>query len=834
MLVRKPPAGIQLRVRRNVDDLSNLDVERLRSAFGAAMKVSDKRGYQHWAGIHGLPSYLNRNQKPEFLPWNRLYLLHFEAALRSFEPGATLPWWDWSAARSNEHGIPGAYASPTAEGAPNPLYAAEIHIQAADQQGEKIPDKTYRRPGPPDRLPSEADLERVLALDTFEDFSLALEVLHNGIHGWVGGTNGMVALSSYDPFSWAYQASVDRIWWLWQQDHPAQEAPQSIATQSLAPFSTTVGEAWDTTLLGYGYGDSTPRSRQSLPGATSDRPATADQLNFSDYAQAFAEIISSPHTTPPLTIGIYGSWGIGKSSLLEMIADQFRKPPKKRKHWWNHDPSPSDERPSVDSSKKKVDVHVVEFNAWEYSANDKIWPALVRVIMERMEEAAQWSPRTRLGDTLKRNLERNWRQHGSRVIVALGLLVPLAALAAWQLDFDASLILAALLAVGIPGLVKLGADTITNPVSRWVGELVERDGYGDELSYMREIHDDLRFLTEQMGGDQRAAAASSASGESSKPGPRVLVTIDDLDRCEPEKAVEVLQAINLLLDFRVFVICLGIDARVITAAVEAHYKELLGSAGASGYEYLDKIVQIPFRIPTPRTLEIERFLESQMPERPPSEPNHDHNRVAAERTAAGFDTRTRYPSSPSNPPESSEPEKTEQPIASPTMFDRDEIQGFQELAPFIRRNPRHIKRLINVYRMVRTLAARRGVDEILDNPQLTAAWIVICAQWPYTVGAMLEVFEEIAEAVDGGAQYPTGEPLPELYERAAGRLSAERQRQIDDSIEDLERLLGETKMQWAELRTVQPYTLNFNPAIEEALRNAPATAEPLESSKPAS
>ena len=48
-------------------------------------------------------------------------------------------------------------------------------------------------------------------------------------------------------------------------------------------------------------------------------------------------------------------------------------------------------------------------------------------------------------------------------------------------------------------------------------------------------------------------------------------------------------AINLLLNFDSFIVCLGIDARIITRAVERHYRGLLGPAGASGYEYLDKI-----------------------------------------------------------------------------------------------------------------------------------------------------------------------------------------------------------------------------------------------------
>ena len=134
---------------------------------------------------------------------------------------------------------------------------------------------------------------------------------------------------------------------------------------------------------------------------------------------------------------------------------------------------------------------------------------------------------------------------------------------------------------------------LSNPLSQWVTALFEERDYGKQIGYMTEIRDDLERLGKRLKGD----------------GGRILVTIDDLDRCEPEKSVEVLQAINLLLNFDSFVVCLGIDARVITRAVERHYQGLLGPSGASGYEYLDKVVQIPFRIPQPTDDEVSSFIE---------------------------------------------------------------------------------------------------------------------------------------------------------------------------------------------------------------------------------
>jgi KAP family P-loop domain/Common central domain of tyrosinase len=773
-------AGVRVRARRSVDELSERDLARLRDAFEAMMAARDERGYQHWAGIHGLPPPIHgEHGSLSFLPWHRAYLAQFELALGAFAPGVSVPWWDWASEDAHRTGIPQAYAAERIAGRPNPLYAAQIdslNWGVQDAGGGDIPSYTTREPGEPSRLPGAEDVERLLETDDFGDFATQLEMLHNKVHAWVGGTNGMVAVSAYDPFSWAYQASVDRIWWLWQQRHPAHEPPSEIAGQALSPFSITVADAWNTADLGYGYAVST----QLLAGATCDLPTTRDELDFADYADAFAEIIGSPYTSLPLTIGIYGSWGIGKSSLLQMIAGEF---------------------PSGERADDEVDVHVVEFNAWRYDSGEKIWPALVRQIMECMESGAQWSFWDRFKDTLGRNVRRLWRQRRNQLTAGLAL-VALAGIVIWALGLSAAVLPAALAVVGVPGLLKIGIEASNSPVSGWVGTLVAEGEYGGELPYMREIHADLRFLT----GRLRAGRAD----------PRVLVMIDDLDRCEPTKAVEVLQAINLLLDFPIFIVCLGIDARIITAAVEGHYEQLLGQAGASGYEYLDKIVQIPFRIPRASEPEIERFIESQMPVTTKLDGDMPSARLDAS-------TASREPSADAAVPEPapSVPEADRRETAASldaSMFDEAEVAAFQKLSPYMRRNPRHVKRLVNVYRLVRTLAIRREAGEILDKPSLTISWILICAQWPYTVSAMLEAFEEIVERAGEGHGYPDGHPLTKLYERASRTVSAELQLQIDDDLDDLRKLLRQTPLSWAGLNALQPFTLNFNPAIEEALR----------------
>ena len=75
---------------------------------------------------------------------------------------------------------------------------------------------------------------------------------------------------------------------------------------------------------------------------------------------------------------------------------------------------------------------------------------------------------------------------------------------------------------------------------------------------------------------------------------RIVLYIDDLDRCEPAQVVAVLQAVHLLLAFPLFTVVVGVDVRWVERALRLHHSELLDSGGAEPRDYLEKIFQIPF------------------------------------------------------------------------------------------------------------------------------------------------------------------------------------------------------------------------------------------------
>ena len=86
---------------------------------------------------------------------------------------------------------------------------------------------------------------------------------------------------------------------------------------------------------------------------------------------------------------------------------------------------------------------------------------------------------------------------------------------------------------------------------------------------------------------------------------RIVIFIDDLDRCSPEKALEVLESIKSFFDVEGFVYVIGMDSRTINSLVSKKYGE--GSA-VEGWDYLQKIVQLPFQIPTWREIDISKAI----------------------------------------------------------------------------------------------------------------------------------------------------------------------------------------------------------------------------------
>jgi tyrosinase len=242
---------VTLRHRRSAIALQDDQLAAFRQAITTAQAIADDRGYQYYAGIHGLPLPIYcKHGSPFFLPWHRAYLYFFERALQDLVPGVTLPWWDWTA--EHDVGAPRSYGDEQVGGQPNPLYSSPIQASGREPGG---PDHTTREPGaagaPP--LPEPAQIQALLQLPKFIEFQEQLEDLHNAVHMWVGGTMGNIPTAAYDPLFWAHHTMIDRLWALWQQAHAGAGPPANLLGEALPPFAMTVTQTLATDALGYDY-----------------------------------------------------------------------------------------------------------------------------------------------------------------------------------------------------------------------------------------------------------------------------------------------------------------------------------------------------------------------------------------------------------------------------------------------------------------------------------------------------------------------------------------------------------------------------------------------------
>jgi hypothetical protein len=145
---------------------------------------------------------------------------------------------------------------------------------------------------------------------------------------------------------------------------------------------------------------------------------------------------------------------------------------------------------------------------------------------------------------------------------------------------------------------RITAITESRSLARFLTERIKSDDYRKYLGVISTIRQDFEALTE------RLANPSATSGVSFRKVERIILYIDDLDRCPADKVVDVLQAVHLLLAYPLFVVVVGVDPRWLAHSLATTYGALKGTAKPADQglwrttpqNYLEKIFQIPFSL----------------------------------------------------------------------------------------------------------------------------------------------------------------------------------------------------------------------------------------------
>ena len=299
-----------------------------------------------------------------------------------------------------------------------------------------------------------------------------------------------------------------------------------------------------------------------------DIETTTDYLHFSVVSKTVADLIIESGDSP-ISIGVSGSWGTGKSSMVKMIGRDLNDQSGDNKYIF------------------------LEFNAWLYQGYEDAKSALLQsVTMKLTEEIKKQGidETDELGKKFKKFLKRiNW--------------------------FQVSKLALPLLAGFIPGAAPVGViANFANAIkSSW-------NNRNDKSENSEKINAAIEGLTPELenllnDNEEVAEPATKQIEEIRKEFEEILeqlkvklvVLVDDLDRCLPETAISTLEAMRLLLFVNRTAFIIAADEQMIRNGVRAHFNSVELSDGLVT-SYFDKLIQVPIKIPHLGVAEVKVYI----------------------------------------------------------------------------------------------------------------------------------------------------------------------------------------------------------------------------------
>lgn len=369
-----------------------------------------------------------------------------------------------------------------------------------------------------------------------------------------------------------------------------------------------------------------------------DSEADIDFLNFNYLAEQVVEI-SKDEKLSPATVGVYGDWGSGKSTLMKMV------------------------KKSLDADKNTL---TVEFNGWLFEGYEDAKTALCGTILDEM----------RTHETLfakgKEKIKALLKKIDGGKLLSKGVK--------YGLDF--------LLTSGIGTVTELTLTGIISAVKQKAGDVSEDeikkviDAFKKEETKRTEIKNFRKTFKEVF---------EDCKDE------RLVVFIDELDRCTPDTVLDIFEAIRLFLYVPGTTFIIGADERLVSYAVKTKYKDIPGHDIDISKEYLEKLVQYPVKIPQLNEQEVKQYITCLLLQNE----DIDIKKVAESITKLGINDELT-----SDTVKAATGKEVTEGIKE--AFDLSN-QIYSALATLMKGNPRHCKRFFNTLMMRIALADRRNI-----------------------------------------------------------------------------------------------------------------------------
>ena len=299
----------------------------------------------------------------------------------------------------------------------------------------------------------------------------------------------------------------------------------------------------------------------------SDKETSKDLLGFSVHASLLKSVVTNEKNLP-ITVGLYGDWGSGKSSVLKILKEEL---------------------------KDDKDTVVIYFDGWAFESFDDAKLALIQGIVDELENNKKFF--SKAGEELKDSFKKlresiNWM----RVLKMIAKSAIPIALASTTSGASLIPLLVDALKNNKKDIIKIIDE---DKIEEFLKGLLGKDKESKEYEAVREFRKDFGELIEK-----------------SKQG-KVVVLIDDLDRCLPRHIIDSLEAIKLFLNVPKTAFVIAADEFIVSNAIKSEYKSLIEASAESeksemrqdlGKSYMEKFIQLPYRLPALSRKEVETYV----------------------------------------------------------------------------------------------------------------------------------------------------------------------------------------------------------------------------------
>jgi hypothetical protein len=289
-----------------------------------------------------------------------------------------------------------------------------------------------------------------------------------------------------------------------------------------------------------------------------DNETTVDFLNYDIHCNLIKEYVTNP-TLLPLTIGVFGDWGSGKSSIMKMLEQKLEDNPK---------------------------ILTIYFNSWLFeSYEDAKVSLLENILLELSKNEA-------LSETAKKK------------VLSLISRVDYMKLAKDGISKYGKNIIDIVATGGVGTAIEFGINSLTTKLSNISS--ADASGLND---YIKKEQNDVTKNSIKTFRKDFEELISATDYES------VVIFVDDLDRCMPERVIETLEAIKLFLSVPNTAFIIGADERIIKHSISMHLNlhtfnndsKYLHDSQQIVTDYIEKLIQIPYRIAKLSPSEIESY-----------------------------------------------------------------------------------------------------------------------------------------------------------------------------------------------------------------------------------